>query len=104
LNRLVRNPQIVWRVEKMRQEQILKAMEEGEDVSDKGTVILIMSGMMHQLNLVGGMVWSLCDGTRSLDDVVDALLTEFDVERDVLEGDVRDFVDDLTRRGWLTYA
>ncbi len=103
MNKLLRNPDIVWRVEKRREAEIVKALEAGEDVSDKGSVILIISGMMHQLNLVGGKIWSLCDGQRSLSDVVDALAEEFTVERQELIEDVNVFVDDLLKRGWLKY-
>ncbi|OHB29448.1 MAG: pyrroloquinoline quinone biosynthesis protein PqqD [Desulfuromonadaceae bacterium GWC2_58_13] len=104
MKNLSRNPDIVWRVEKRREAEIIKALDAGEDVSDKGSVILIVSGMMHQLNLVGGRIWTLCDGQRSLDDLVEALSGEFEVERGELTGDVEAFVDDLLKRGWLKYA
>ncbi|NIQ10377.1 MAG: GeoRSP system PqqD family peptide chaperone, partial [Gammaproteobacteria bacterium] len=47
MNKPLRNPEIVWRVEKKRQAEVLKALEAGEDVDDSGTVILLLSGMMH---------------------------------------------------------
>jgi pyrroloquinoline quinone biosynthesis protein D len=101
---LQRNPDIVWRHEKRREQEILKALENGEDVSDRGSVILIISGMMHQLNLVGGAVWDLCDGSRSLDQIVDEMARDFDVEREILREDVEEFVNDLVERGWLTHV
>jgi pyrroloquinoline quinone biosynthesis protein D len=60
--------------------------------------------MMHQLNLLGGMIWDLCDGSRTQTQVVDVLLEEFDVERAELETDVAEFVDDLLQRGWLIHG
>ncbi len=104
MKELVRNPDIVWRVEKRRESEVLKALEEGEDVSDQGTVILIISGMMHQLNLVGGRIWSFCDGTRTLDGVIDLMAAEFEVEREELANDVEAFVNDLLQRGWLNHG
>lgn len=104
MNYLLRNPDIVWRVEKRKEERVLQALEEGEDVSGQGTVILIISGMMHQLNLVGGLIWSLCDGTRTRSDLIDALAAEFEVDRSELDRDVEEFVDDLLQRGWLRHA
>jgi len=101
LKPLIRNPDIVWRVEKRREEETVKALEQGEDVSERGTVILIISGMMHQLNLVGGRIWGLCDGSRSRRDIVDQLAAEFAAERAELEADVDAFIDDLRQRGWL---
>ncbi|AMV72404.1 hypothetical protein JCM30471_09210 [Desulfuromonas carbonis] len=96
-----RNPALIWRHEKRREEEILAAMAKGEDVSERGTVILLEGGTMHQLNLVGGMIWSLCDGNRSREQIVEALATEFDAERNELEADVAIFLEDLQGRGWL---
>lgn len=101
---LQRNPDIIWRHEKRREAQVLRELEEGGDVEDRGTVILIISGMMHQLNLLGGMIWGLCDGTRTEAQIVDHLLEEFDVEREILAADVAEFVADLLQRDWLNYG
>lgn len=98
---LQRNPDIIWRIEKRREKELLAALDAGEEPSDSGTVTLILSGMMHQLNLIGGMIWQLCDGTRDLDAVVDALAADFEVERFELRADVEAFVADLFERGWL---
>ena len=100
----LRNPDIVWRVEKRREADVLKALESGEDVDDSGTVILLLSGMMHQLNLVGGLIWQRCDGSRSLADIADELGKEFDVDKAEVASDVVDFVADLKERGWLIDA
>lgn len=102
--RLKRHPEIVWRVEKRRQQAALSALEAGEEIADSGTVILIQSGMMHQLNLIGGMIWERCDGARSLQDIVDELAVEFAVERQELEDDVSAFVTELHEKGWLIDA
>jgi len=100
----LRNPEIVWRVEKCREADVLRALESGEDVDDSGTVILLLSGMMHQLNLVGGLIWQRCDGTRSLTEIADELGREFDVDKAEVASDVVDFVADLKKRGWLIDA
>lgn len=101
---LERNPQIVWRNEKRREAQVLQKLEKGGDVDEHGTVILLISGMMHQLNLLGGRIWNLCDGSRQQEQIVDALLEEFTVERDILDADVTEFIQDLIKRGWLSYV
>ena len=97
----LRNPEIVWRIEKRRQSEVLDALEAGEETDDVGTVTLIQSGMMHQLNLIGGMVWERCDGKRTREQIVDELLKEFEVDRAELQVDVDAFVADLAERGWL---
>lgn len=102
---LARHPDIVWRLEKRREEAVLQALEAGdESASQRGTVILIVSGTMHQLNLVGGKIWQLCDGTRTAEGVSDALAEEFEADREELSEDVRQFADDLLRRGWLIHV
>ncbi len=101
--KLFRNPDIVWRVEKRRQQAVIDRLEAGEEIADEGTVILLISGMMHQLNLLGGYIWNLCDGTRSVEQIVSELQKEFDVDKTVLQQDVQEFVDDLLERGWLSH-
>lgn len=80
---------------------MLKSLEAGEDVDDSGTVILLLSGMMHQLNLVGGLIWQQCDGESSIADIAKALGKEFDVGQAEVTDDVIHFVTDLKERGWL---
>jgi len=104
MNNPRRNPDIIWRVERRRQEEVLRALEAGEEAGERGTVLLIEKGTMHQLNLVGGMIWERCDGRRSLEQIVDELAGEFAVGREELEDDVSEFVADLVKRGWLLNA
>ena len=101
MNKPLRNPDIVWRVEKRRQAEVMQALERGEDVDDSGTVILLLSGMMHQLNLVGGLIWQQCDGEQTLSWIAADLAREFSVEPREVEADVAEFVADLAQRGWL---
>ncbi|MDT8443464.1 MAG: pyrroloquinoline quinone biosynthesis peptide chaperone PqqD [Desulfuromonadales bacterium] len=101
MNKPQRNPDIVWRVEKRRQAEVLKALEEGQDIDDSGTVILLQAGMMHQLNLVGGLIWQQCDGQQTLAAIAKELAREFSVEQTEVESDVAEFVADLAERGWL---
>ncbi len=101
MNKPLRNPDIVWRVEKRRQAEVLKALEEGRDIDDSGTVILLQSGMMHQLNLVGGLIWQQCDGQQTLAVIAKELAREFSVEQTEVESDVAEFVAGLAERGWL---
>lgn len=99
-----RNPEIVWRVERRRRDEVVRALAAGEEAGERGTVLLIDRGTMHQLNLVGGMIWERCDGSRDLAQIVAELADEFAVGRDELESDVHAFVADLVARGWLLDA
>ena len=97
-----RNPDVVWREEEEAREEVISAMERGEDASGEGTVLLIVSGMMHQLNILGGEIWKLLDGVPE-DEVVDELANIFEVDRDTLASDVRAFLMDIASRGWISY-
>jgi len=99
-----RKESIVWRHEKRREEQILAAAERGEEIADQGTVILVVDGTMHQLNLLGGEIWRRCDGEQSIEQIVADLAREYEVGTDELTRDVTEFVADLQQRGWLEDA
>jgi radical SAM protein with 4Fe4S-binding SPASM domain len=54
------------------------------------------------LNQVAERIWSLCDGKRSVDDIVGLLLTEFEVEPDRLAQDVHATVVYMLDQGLLS--
>ena len=97
-----RNPDVVWREEEEARQEIINAMERGEDASSEGTVLLVVSGMMHQLNILGGEIWKLADG-RDEDGIIDELMQVFEVDRETLSTDVRAFLEDLSFRGWISH-
>ena len=97
-----RNPDVVWREEEEARQDIINAMERGEDASSEGTVLLIVSGMMHQLNILGGEIWKLADG-RDEESMVDELMQVFEVDRETLSTDVHAFLEDLSFRGWISH-
>ena len=103
MKNIKRNPDVVWREEEDARDEVIAAMQRGEDASSEGTVLLVVSGMMHQLNILGGEVWMLIDGARGEDDIVRELHKVFDVDEGVLREDVRAFLDDLSFRGWISH-
>jgi GeoRSP system PqqD family protein len=78
-----RNPAALWR-----------------DFEHEAAVILPSATAVRTLNEVGARCWQLADG-RTVGEIVDVLLGEFDVERDQLEKDVRRFFSELDARGLL---
>ncbi len=103
MHKITRNADVVWREEEDAREEVINALGRGEDAGSEGTVLLIVSGMMHQLNILGGEIWKLLDGTRSDTEIVNELQQIFDVDRETLGGDVRAFLEDLKLRGWISY-
>jgi pyrroloquinoline quinone biosynthesis protein D len=54
------------------------------------------------LNETGAAIVRLCDGTRSIDEIVDLLSKNYDnAERDALMREVMDFLDTIRARGLL---
>jgi pyrroloquinoline quinone biosynthesis protein D len=96
-----RRPGVAWRDEEEARREVLATLAEGGDVDDEGTLILVDSGQVFELNLLGADIWKLCDGDRTVGDVVDDLLGRYDVERDELEDDVRAFLSQMEERGWM---
>lgn len=65
-----------------------------------GKTALDLNGMLT-LNEVGGEIWKMLDEVESEEEIVDRLLEDYDVERAVLQGDVREFLDKIRELGIL---
>jgi GeoRSP system PqqD family protein len=98
--KIFRNPNAQWREEDLYKEEAYKGLDEGKDVADVGTSIILHSGKMHSLNLLGTEIWKLCDG-RTVDDIVSELQNVFDVEPDVLREDVSEFLKSMKEEGLI---
>ena len=103
--KLFRNPDVNWRVESHREAHVREVLEdparaeEDEQAQDVGTVTILSGGVMHQLNLLGGEVWKLCDGTLDRAELLGALLEIFEVDEAVLAEDVNLFLDEMMEKG-----
>ena len=98
--KVFRNPDAQWREEDQYKEQAYKGLDTGEDVAEIGTSIILLSGKMHSLNLLGTEIWKLCDG-RTLQDIVIELQKTFDVEEEVLREDVTEFLKQMKAEGLI---
>ena len=59
-------------------------------------VVDVSGGTLYPLNNVAARIWELCDGGRSMDEIVRILAGEFDATEDVIRRDAERFVEDLT--------
>jgi GeoRSP system PqqD family protein len=94
MSRIVRNPDVLWRRE--------SAAGDGTSPEDAVAAILFSGGSMLSLNEFGIELWEMCDG-RTVDDLVTALMPEFDVAEDVLRTDIQAFLDSLSQKGFIRY-
>jgi hypothetical protein len=68
----------------------------GQVIDDEAVLLDIQGGEYFSLNSVASRIWELCDGTRTVDEIVAAICVEFDVAADVAVGDVGEMIDALT--------
>jgi len=69
-------------------------------VEGRAVVVVIDTQALHTLNAVGTYVWERAEG-RTVGEIVDSLVEEFDVERGRAEADVCAFVEKLVALGAL---
>lgn len=76
-----------------------------EVTSEDGAVLLdIEQGICFSLNPVGLKIWDLLKQKPSLDQIVDALATEFPIPRDQLRSDASEFIAALRAKNLLRQA
>ena len=100
--KIYRNPDVLWREEEEASREALGVLERGDDVEEMGTSLLFADGVMVTLNLLGTEIWKMCDGISS-EELIAALLVQFEVEEEVLREDVQLFLDDLLSKGFIRY-
>jgi len=64
----------------------------------------LSQGEYYSLNDVGHRVWQLCDGSRSVDDLVSVICQEFEAPSEAVEADVLELLADLVVEGLLEKA
>jgi coenzyme PQQ biosynthesis protein PqqD len=52
-------------------------------------------GNYYSLNDIGGRIWELCDGNRSVSQLVVALAAEYDAPAEILEKDIVELLEGL---------
>ena len=85
--RYVKDPSIVYR--EIAGEAILVPIR--RNVADMESV--------YTLDSVGADIWGLIDGDRTLSDILDLLLSEYEVDAAVLSKDLDEFLDQLVAIG-----
>lgn len=69
-----------------------------QKLGDESVLLDIDTGTYYGLNGVGTLVWNLIQSPQRLADVRDAIVGEFEVDREVCERDLRALVRELVRR------
>jgi hypothetical protein len=64
---------------------------------DGAIVLDVQHGQMFKLNLVGSKILALLESGSAEPDVVNAIVREFDADREIIKKDVREFVELLKK-------
>jgi hypothetical protein len=54
------------------------------------------------LNPVADFIWKNCDGTKSIEDICDGILENFEVDREQADADIREFIGGLLKEDLIT--
>lgn len=92
----------MWREEEDVLAVAREGLDRGDDVGEMGTSVLFSGGTMLSLNILGTEIWKLCDG-RSIAEIVNVLLPQFEVGEDTLREDIMIFLDELAAKGFINY-
>jgi Coenzyme PQQ synthesis protein D (PqqD) len=77
-----------------RRDRVMSQQVEGDAV-----LLDIESGEYFALNDVGGLVWDLCDGSRSVADVAELISAEFEVDKSTALTDALELLENLAGVG-----
>ena len=80
-------------------------MRDGVMFNRAGEEIVLLdldSGTYYGLDEVGGRLWELITGAATVGEAIDTMLAEYEVEREVLEGDVFRLLGELEAKGLIS--
>lgn len=73
-------------------------------IAGEAVILSLDTKVLRGLNAVGSRVWDLIDGRRTVDEIVDVIVGEFDVARPEAAADVGAFVRELVDKGLVAPA
>lgn len=65
------------------------------DLAGEAVILSLKSGVYYGLNAVGASIWMLIQEPKTIAEIRDALLQEYDVEADVCDRDLQGLLQDL---------
>lgn len=73
-------------------------------LGDEAVVLNLASGMYYGLNTAGLRVWQVLEQGGSLDSARDAIVAEFDVDRETAARDLEVLIDALASKGLVVVS
>lgn len=76
----------------------------GRVLDGEAVVVTPADSRMHTMNEVGTWLWTHADGSRSVDQLAEALVEDFEVDLETARRDLVAFVEDLEQKGILVLS
>ena len=73
-------------------------------ITGEAVILSLDTKVLRGLNAVGSRVWDQIDGQRTVDDIVDVIVAEFEVSRPAAAADLDVFMRQLIDKGLVTTA
>ena len=71
------------------------------DLSGEAAILNLKTSVYFGLNTVGASIWKLIQEPRTVKEIKEAILEEFDVEPDLCEHDVLELLQELSTHGLI---
>ena len=67
-------------------------------IGDEAVLLSAEDSSVHSLDAVGTRIWELCDGEKTVNEIIDQVVEEFKVDRDTAAKDVVEFIEELMQK------
>ena len=72
------------------------------DLEGEAAILNLKTGVYHGLNPIGAAIWRMLEKPVPVRELLDAMLAQFEVERDACQVDLMRLLDDLNERGLIS--
>ena len=69
------------------------------DLGGEAAILNLRNGTYYGLDPVGALIWNTIQTPKSIDQIVEAVMAEFEVDRERCEDDVRRLIGNLREQG-----
>jgi hypothetical protein len=67
-------------------------------IDGEAVVVIPQEGVVKVLNNTGSRIWELSDGKKRTQEIIDILLSEFEVSKEALQADTIGFLEELAAK------
>ena len=71
-------------------------------IEGRSVIINPKAGQVHELDAVASFLWTVTDGVKTMDEVAELMIEEFDVDKNIAVQDTQEFYISLESLGLVT--